>query len=290
MPAFYTVRWPLFARLEAALLFPAAVLLAAGLAPSPIVAGWGPLPPIAPFLEPLGLTEPRMFWAGVSIAVAVPFLAGTVLADRLLTVRKGFAILSLLAIGAWAFVGMALADRLPFARKIGTAGFDAGEIWAAAFGAAAFLVHLWPLVSGAIDRGDIAARLLAAKEEHQFARDRRGRPHIPGDIYRQHTAAFRTWRDRATTGALSGTPRESLAVRVLWALTWIGAIGGAGAAFLARGELPEVIRSGGAPASPVVVASGTPAPHGSIPLGSIASGPLPIGAAMAPPPGPRRGC
>lgn len=265
MPTFYTVSWPLFARLEAAALFPPALLLAGGVMPTRAIDGWKTIPSAAAAVANLGLTDIQIFWIATTLALLIPCLIVTIVVDRLLTVRKGFSLLSLVAIAAWAGLGTLLPDQFPgllpasLDEAIAAAGFETSDVAAAALGGFAALIHLRPFVLGLRDHGDIAARLLANKEEHAFARDRRTGMRRPQDVYYRQTASFREWREKPAVGGLTGVPKESSAVKILWAMTWIGVIGGAGAAWLARNELAATGRPGMADAAPAVPVVAVPA-------------------------------
>src|ERR1700681_3161336 len=91
MPHLFTVRWPLFARLEAAFLFSVALLLAYQFAPVRAIAENGFVPELSPLTQTLGLPRGAIVWMSVAIVALLPYLAVLVAADRLMTVRKGYA-------------------------------------------------------------------------------------------------------------------------------------------------------------------------------------------------------
>ena len=100
MPSLITVRWPLFARLEAASLFPTAVSLATNLAPVRMLVERTVAPEFAPLAFQLGVSWSAVIWLSFALVSVLPFLAWLLVADRLLTVRKGYALLSMLAIAS----------------------------------------------------------------------------------------------------------------------------------------------------------------------------------------------
>jgi len=139
MPQLFTVKWPHFALVEAALLFPIAVAVA-----GVITADAGLRSSFAPF----GLVESGHLLIALTMT-AVPFFGLLVAVDRLLIAPKGFLALGCLATVIWALLAAALSDRFI------VNGFVAGL----ATGAAAFLVHLKILWIGLCDEGFAAMRL-----------------------------------------------------------------------------------------------------------------------------------
>jgi clan AA aspartic protease (TIGR02281 family) len=135
------------------------------------------------------------------------------------------------------------------------------------------------ILKGLFDNGETGSRLVADQEEREFVRRARGVARRPGDVYHQQTATFRAWRENHQAGGLTTGPRENSAVKVLWALTWFGAIGGAGVAYMARNgisamdqrNVPEIASKStvvATPAAPVrigPVAALLPAPSSSMP-------------------------
>jgi clan AA aspartic protease (TIGR02281 family) len=99
MPQLFTVKWPDFAWIEASLFFPVAVLMAFELVISGLAGNMFAGPAM------MGLIIP-------AIAAGALFLGLLVAVDRLLIVRKGFAILSVLATIIWASAALVLAPRL----------------------------------------------------------------------------------------------------------------------------------------------------------------------------------
>src|SRR5580698_8079335 len=109
MSLLFTVRWPLFARLEAASIFPVVCGVAGEITPLRSYVGQRLVAPLAPIGIHLGIPNQAIFWAGVAIATLLPYVCLLVVIDRFLTVRKGFALLSIAAIAVW----MATAARSP---------------------------------------------------------------------------------------------------------------------------------------------------------------------------------
>jgi clan AA aspartic protease (TIGR02281 family) len=265
-----TVRWPLFARLEALLLFPVALLAASEIAQVRTIVERWIAPALAPPVARLGLPIQVALWAAMAIVVIVPYLIVLIVADRLLTVRKGFALLSIVAIAAWYWAAMHFADHLasllpePVVNAVSWRPFDTEAAIAA--GSLAFLLHLRPLWVGIRDQGDVAMRLIAAREERAF---RPGPAHDPRrvqDVYYRQTAEFRDWRAREQFDGLAGAPRESTAVRFLSALTWMTVIAGAGFAWHNWDNLAIPAAEPGKavpPPPPAIIVSGPPsAAHG----------------------------
>src|SRR5580658_1784893 len=149
MPQLFTVRWPLFARLEAFLLFPVSLILASEIAPVRTLAYNQLIPSLTPYAIQLGVPTTAVVWAAMAIIVILPFFAVLLVADRFLTVRKGYATLSLIAIAVWAATGLHLAEQLAsFVPDTITDQFDwlpVDQEVALAAGCVALLLHLWPL-------------------------------------------------------------------------------------------------------------------------------------------------
>jgi clan AA aspartic protease (TIGR02281 family) len=233
MPQLFTVRWPLLARLEAVLFVPVAVRLAGETELVQTFVNRRMLPSLSPFAIPLGAPAHVIFWASVTIAVIVPYVILLIVADRLLTVRKGLALLSVIAIAVWAGAAsrwyFLLTDFVPKHTLGGTnwLSFDQ-EAALAAFGIA-LLLHLPALWVGLRDRGEVAERLLARKV-HPY---RRGNPmEQPQDVYFRQTADFRGWQQQKQLEGLAGIPKENSAVKMLSVIAWIGVVVGVSAAYL----------------------------------------------------------
>jgi len=112
MPRFFTVRWPLFARLQAVLLFPVSVLLASEIARVQSYVDATLVPGLSPLGDDLGVSDHVVFWAAMAIVVLVPYFVVLLVADRFLTIRKGYAFLSLAAIAVWGGAAMHLSGQL----------------------------------------------------------------------------------------------------------------------------------------------------------------------------------
>lgn len=266
MPHMLTVRWPLFARLEAVLFFPVALLVASQIAQvQTIVARWVS-PALAPLGARLGLPGQMEFWAALAIVVIVPWLIVLIVADRFLTVRKGYFLLSVAAIGAWIWAARhfsgQLAELLPehFVATLNWLPLDAE----AAIAAAGLMVslHLKPLWVGLLDQGDVAMRMIAAGEERAFRRQAPPTGRRIQDVYYRETADFRDWRPRDQVDGSGGEPKETVAVKVLSAGTWMAVIAGACFAWynwdnLAAPNRPPV-------SAPEVIAGPPPPAHGVV--------------------------
>jgi clan AA aspartic protease (TIGR02281 family) len=232
MPQLFTVRWPRFARLEAILLFPAVVLLSSETA---MVRSLGQLwlvPTLSSMAEHAPVAKPAIPWAAAAIIAAVPYFIALLVADRLLTVRKGYVLLSVAAIGVWVFVGarftqqwMAMASG-SFLDSIDGPDLDRQASLAA--GCVAFLAHLRPLWIGIRDQGDVAAHLISMREEYAIGRGSTAEAMRALDVYQRQTADFRGWRPQEQLEGLTGVPRENSAVKFLYAVAWIGVVVGLG--------------------------------------------------------------
>jgi clan AA aspartic protease (TIGR02281 family) len=230
MPHLFTVKWPHFARLEAVLLFPVAILLASECAPVRSLAGARLMPALAPLADRLGLTASTTAWTAVAIIVSIPYLLSLMLADRFLSVRKGFAVLSLAAIALWIWAAVDqsshLATLVPESMANGTDRLSFTEEAAIAAGVVAFLLHLRPLCIGLQDQGEVAMHLLSAGygAPIQMARGT--------NLYYRNTADSRDWRPHDQAELYGGRgPRENAAVKMLYAITWIGIAAGTGFAY-----------------------------------------------------------
>jgi aspartyl protease family protein len=125
-------------------------------------------------------------WLVLAVATLAPFLAALAMVDRLLTVRRGYAVLSMLAVLVWTFAAALLSDRLvellPAGLSHGLVTLSATEATALTAGSAALLLRLRPLVIGVRDRGFVGTRLLAGRDESalnprsRVMRARQGRP------------------------------------------------------------------------------------------------------------------
>lgn len=238
MPQIFTVRWPHFARLEAVVFFPVVLMLAIELTPLRSFVDRLPIVAWAAHTARVRLTEYDILWGAMTVAVAVPYIAGLRIADRLLTVRKGYALLSLLAVAAWAASAMRFSGRLaPFAPPIAETipeWLTFGQLCAAAAGCLAFVAHLPALWIGLRDDGEVADRLV---DRGGHERDRVGYGPGGGDIYRRQTAEFRTWGPPRRFAGLAGGPKEHPAVRLLYVVTWIAAVVGASFAYYSHADI-----------------------------------------------------
>lgn len=236
MPQMFTVRWPLFARLEAVFFFPVAILLASEIAPVRTAVDTALVPELAPILhDGFGLPYIVIYWIAVGMIAFLPYFVGLLVTDRLLTVRKGYALLSFFAIATWAAAAIRLSDRIaiPLPDSLisdnGRLAFDQQTAIVAAVIAA--LTHAYAIWTGVRDDGDVAMRLIAAREEYEYSRTRPDQPGHAQDAYYRRTAQFRGWQPDKQLEGLGAGPRENSAVKVLSAITWVGVIIGMGFAW-----------------------------------------------------------
>jgi clan AA aspartic protease (TIGR02281 family) len=249
MPRLFTVRWPLFARLQAVLLFAVSVLLAHEIAHGQntvdegIVCGvdhhWcqiahlqnyiddSLIPMVSPYFASLGIPQSAIAWVAAAIMVVVPYFVVLHVADRFFTIRKGYAFLSLAVIAIWGGTAMHLSGQLAsllsqsLLDQLTWRPFDQEAALAA--GGLAFLLHLWPLCAGLTDQGQIADRLIYARNRAAYERSGGQRQHLQ-DVYYRQTADFRGWQRPDQYDGLAVGPKENSAVKVISALTWIGVI------------------------------------------------------------------
>lgn len=236
MPKLFTVRWPLFARLEVILFFPFALRLASEAEPVRTYVEHGLIPALSPGLVQLGMSDNVIYWLAVVVVVIVPYIVTLIVTDRFLTVRKGYALLSVIAIAVWAGTALQLSWLLmglvPASALAGTDWLSFEQEAALAAGGLALLPHLRPLWIGLRDDGEVAMRLLDAGYDHARGGQINQPWHIQ-DVYCRQPAAFREWRhpQEQLEGPGSG-PRENPAVKALSAITWFGVIVGVGTAYL----------------------------------------------------------
>lgn len=164
MVRFFTVKWPRLARLEACVLFVAIVWMCGNLAMVRSI--W--ISSLAVIADDVGQPEKVFFWTLLSMILAGPYLCVMMMVDRLLAVRKGFAVLSILAVLTWAAVAAALSSEWG-----GTADFALKA--AIGSGVVSLLFHGGALRTGLTDRGFVGLRL--AKEPYRPG----GRGSIFGD-------------------------------------------------------------------------------------------------------------
>jgi hypothetical protein len=155
MHRLFTVRWPFLARLEAFLLFFA------------ILAIWNRSPVLHPVLDDLssveagrlGISKPLLSWGVLVFLTAGPYLGAMMAADRVLRVRNGLAVLSLLAIAIWAGLGAMFAPDvaalLPPAWVGGARPLSFTREAVIAAASIGLLIHARPLSLGLVDRSPI---------------------------------------------------------------------------------------------------------------------------------------
>jgi hypothetical protein len=161
MQRLFKVRWPAFAIGEALLLFAAVVVVG------------HKIPALNDSLNEFALAvaaatgsdTASVTWGTLAFLFAGPYLWAMLVADRLLRVRHGFAILSALAVAIWTVVAAALSPELTLLLRATRAG---GGLWMSITGNAALaaacgalLIHARPLWIGVMDRGFIGLRLAA---------------------------------------------------------------------------------------------------------------------------------
>ncbi len=301
MPQLFTVRWPLFARLEAVLMFPAAVLLSSETAIVPSLGDRWLAPTLYSLTEHLPAGKPAVPWAASAIIMFVPYFLSLLVVDRVLTVRKGYALLSVAAIGVWALVGARLTQQwTAFASRYFLDSIDWLDVSQQASlgaGCVAFFVHLWPLWIGIKDQGDVAAHLISMREEYACASGSVADANRALDVYQRQTADFRGWRPQEQLEGFGGGPRENGAVKFLYAIAWIGVVVGIGATWYNWDNLAAATRQAAKTQSVPVVKTGPPEParadrgaplplHPISPPTALAPAPPPVVHAAAPPPPP----
>jgi aspartyl protease family protein len=151
MVRFFTVRWPGFARLEACLLF-GATLTICGKSATLQSASLLILDAVA---QDQQVPRQPVFWTLLAMTLIGPYLCAMIVVDRLLTVRKGFAILSILSVAVWAATAALLAASLEPASMVSPA--HAALLTAGA----SLLIHGQALRIGLADRGFVGLRLAA---------------------------------------------------------------------------------------------------------------------------------
>ena len=126
-------------------------------------------PWVGEYASKAGAAQLGLFWLGLVLATCVPYLAVLTVVDRLLAVRKGYAILSILAVAIWAGAAGLLSDRLlgvlPAGLADGVTAFSFAGMAAIAAGMVALLLHLRPLAIGLRDRGFVGTRLRVGRDE-----------------------------------------------------------------------------------------------------------------------------
>jgi clan AA aspartic protease (TIGR02281 family) len=249
MARVFTVRWPIFARLEAVLFFPVSLMLAAEISPIRTLVERGLLPSLWPLAARNGLPWQSIVTVSTSIVMLLAYLAGLVITDRFLTVRKGYALLSITAIGLWALAAMHLWDEvvtylpvsvpsmsdqllryLPADVAAWLNGMPPRKTAGIAAAGLAFVLHLRPIWIGLRDQGEVAMRLIMHREEATYANSE-GRMHRPHDVWRRQSKEFRGWQGQQRLNAVGGLLRENSIVKVLYTVTWIGVMIGMYVAF-----------------------------------------------------------
>jgi aspartyl protease family protein len=146
MVRFFTVKWPRLARLEACLLFAADVLMCGRL--QVVRSNW--ITSLDVLTDGNGLPEQLFYWPLLSMILAGPYLCLMMLVDRLLALRRGFALLSIFSLLAWIMVAVALsrewAALSPTIAREGTSDFTLKAAIAA--GTVSLLLHFGALRSG----------------------------------------------------------------------------------------------------------------------------------------------
>jgi clan AA aspartic protease (TIGR02281 family) len=233
MSQLFTVRWPLFARLEAASLFPVACSAASQFTPLRTYIDQTLVTPLVPLLFHVGISNLTIFWAGMALAVILPYVLLLVVIDRFLTVRKGFAWLSMMAIGIWTTVAWRAPTLVaeyvpePYLREVHS--LSAAQKAVVTVGGMALLLHLMALWIGLRDRGEVADRLLAERDAYPY-RARNGSE--VQDVYNRQNDEFRGWQLQKGVAGHGSGPREDTAVQFLYGVTWSGLIAVVAVAYL----------------------------------------------------------
>jgi clan AA aspartic protease (TIGR02281 family) len=220
----FTVRWPLLARLDALLFFPVGLILAAEVAPVRNLVDHTIAPALPPIVFPPGASKEACFWIEMAITCFVPYVVLLILTDRFLTVRKGWVLLSAIAVSIWVAAGMELPPYLVTlvavhdARKFDFVSFSR-EVTLIA-GVTGLLLHLRPFWLGLRDHGDVALSLI----------DRRVQAHEIVDVYQRRMADFQGWKAQDRLEAV-GARGEGSGMRLLYATVWVGVILGIGFAY-----------------------------------------------------------
>ena len=258
--------------------FPVALLLASEIATVRTAVDTALVPELAPILhDRAGVPYIVIYWIAVGMVTFLPYFVGMLITDRLLTVRKGYALLSFVAIAAWAAAAMRLSDRianhLPDSLINDNAWLTFDQQTALAAALIAIVIHAYGIWAGVRDDGDVAMRLIAAREEYEYARSRPEQPGHAQDVYYRQTAQFRGWQPDKQLEGLGAGPRENSAVKMLSAITWAGMIIGLGFAWHnwddfagKRGPTPEV--QAGSPLDPRATNPATAA--STMPLAPVA--------------------
>jgi clan AA aspartic protease (TIGR02281 family) len=261
MPRLFTVRWPLLARMEAIAFFPVVLLLAPMYQSVRGLVEGGVVPKLAPLHTVLGVPDAQIILFAAGLVAFVPYVVALTIADRVLTIRRGYAVLSLAVITFAAFAGYELSgllrEWLPEGLLLDPNRLPLNQQIALSAGGIAFLLHARPLWLGLRDDGDIAERLVLAEEEDRYRRaNGYQRSRLPKDVYHRQTAGFREWApDRHLEGQNSG-PQEHGAVKVLAVITWIAVVGGLGFAYFWHNMPMKSVAAPAAPPPPPRVQSG----------------------------------
>jgi clan AA aspartic protease (TIGR02281 family) len=214
MAPLFKVRWPTFAKVEALLLFGG--ILAAAHNDTALTSVLTTLTAAGAAL--LSVDTDVITWAALGCLLAGPCFWLLLAADRLLGVRHGFAVLSILAIAGWTAIAAAvspdLAGLLP---NVWSAG-NGWDLLSVTIGIG-LLIHARPIWIGINHRGFVAMRLASAAEDPGAAPNprgskRRGRVFdytlalaiIAGSVFIVLDWHYRT---QAWDGAPSPQPRQS---------------------------------------------------------------------------------
>jgi clan AA aspartic protease (TIGR02281 family) len=249
----FTVKWPRLGVLEAAMLFPVAIATVGEVAASHFGLDAG-------FMASGG----GLFLLALTAVVAVPYLGLLMAVDRLLVIRKGFAILACLATVVWAGSAALLSDG--FATLLGIQGTSFHGTAALIAGAASLLAHLKFLLIGLQDTGFAAmqmgveprvdadqrmqsGRYMTAEELSHDEDDRRESP----EMARRRKRMFRKLAD---TGGIWVPVETGLALILVGGLMygsycWIYS-GNHGSGVEANDSMPVAVNSYTIPQGPVI--------------------------------------
>jgi clan AA aspartic protease (TIGR02281 family) len=248
----FTVRWPLLARLDAILFFPVALALAGEIAPVRTFVDQTLTPTFPSFVYQLGVSKGAAFWAAMVIAGFIPYLLLLIFADRFLTVRKGFALLSIVAVFAWAVAAFRLSPSLVAvvpAHNLGKFSFlSSGQHVALAAGGLALLIHLRPLWIGLLDQGDVAMRLVSVSGGSGYPEGRDTWARNDSDPFYRQAAASRGLNSPNGLDGATSAPGESAGMKFLYAMVWFSVVVGLAFAYLHWSSWNSGVHQAGLPA------------------------------------------
>jgi clan AA aspartic protease (TIGR02281 family) len=238
MPRFFTVRWPILARLDGLLLFPVVLILASDIPAVRSFINRVVSPGLPPVLFRWGVSKEAAYWIEAVIAGLAPYILLLVVADRLLTVRKGFALLSAVATAGLSVVALrlapALADIIPPRSALSILG--TGRNAAYVICGIVVLLHLRPFWIGLADQGQIAMRIIDRTGTFGYRRDRDVRLRKERDVYYRQSSEFRGFGPQEELEGSGGVPKEGRGLKFLFGFAWIGIMAGLAIAYFHWGS------------------------------------------------------